>query len=213
MFVFFCFPGLVHSTYILFLPLLHELISVPRLIVWTTSSFFVPHTKQIFFPPQVSTETVRPGERIQAFGAKGFGIVWLDKRSFWLVNGCLEYHRPIITNFCPPKWLKESLHSKLVPILLIISVGNTAVDKEDSKHVPSLLFFAPGANWHWMGHGHAFPRIFASGRRHVRVFPALILSCFPAWQEFTMWLLFGYWNNLKMIRSLQRKNIKNAESS
>ena len=118
------FPGLVHSTYILFLPLLHELISVPRVIVWTTSSFFVPHTKQIFFPPQVSTETsVRPGEWIQAFGATGFGIVWLDKRSFWLVNGCVEYHWTIITNFCPPKWLKESLHSKLVLFPLIILVG------------------------------------------------------------------------------------------
>ena len=180
------FPGLVHSTYILFLPLLHELISVPRVIVWTTSCVFVPHTKQIFFPPQVSTETsVRPGEWIQAFGATGFGIVWLDKRSFWLVNGCVEYHWTIITNFCPPKWLKESLHSKLVLFPLIILVGNTAVDKEDSKHVtlptPSLLSFAPAAHWHWIGHGHAFPRFFAPGRRHVRVFPALIPSCFPAW--------------------------------
>ena len=152
-----------------------------------------------------------------SFRRNGFWDRLVDTRSFWLVNGFLEYHRPIITNFCPPKWFKESLHSKLVPIPLIISVGNTAEDKEDSKHVTlptsSLLSFAPAAHWHWIGHGHAFPRFFAPGRRHVRVFRALVLSCFPAWQEFTKWLLFGYWNSLKMILSLQRKNIKNAESS
>ena len=79
--------------------------------------------------------------------------------------------------------------------------------------IPSLLFFAPDADSHWIGHGHGFPRFFAPGRGHVRVFPARILSCFPAWQELTMGLLFGYWNSLKMILSLQRKNIKNAESS
>ena len=34
-------------------------------------------------------------ERVQAFGATICGIVWVDKRNFWLVNGCLGYHRPI----------------------------------------------------------------------------------------------------------------------
>ena len=34
-------------------------------------------------------------ERVQAFGATICGIVWVDKRNFWLVNSCLGYHRPI----------------------------------------------------------------------------------------------------------------------
>ena len=38
------------------------------------------------------------------------GIVWVEKRYIWLRNGCLEYHRPIITDACPPKRSQESLH-------------------------------------------------------------------------------------------------------
>ena len=34
-------------------------------------------------------------EWVQAFGATISGIVWVDKRNLWLVNGCLGYHRPI----------------------------------------------------------------------------------------------------------------------
>ena len=49
------------------------------------------------------------------------GMVWVDKRYLWLVNGCLEYHRPIRTNTCPPKPSQKSLYSKLVPILPRVS--------------------------------------------------------------------------------------------
>ena len=50
----------------------------------------------------------------------------VDKRYLWLVNGCLEYHRPIVTNPCPPKRSQKSLHQKLVPILPRVSeVGNS----------------------------------------------------------------------------------------
>ena len=49
-------------------------------------------------------------------------IVWVDKRYLWLVNGCLEYHRPIITIACPFKRSQvKSLRRKLVPISLIVS--------------------------------------------------------------------------------------------
>ena len=63
------------------------------------------------------------GEWIQTFGATVSGVVWVDKRYMylWLVNSCLEYHRPIITNACPPKQSQKSLHPKLVPILPRVS--------------------------------------------------------------------------------------------
>ena len=48
-------------------------------------------------------------------------MVWVDKRYLWLVNGCLECHRPIRTNTCPPKRFQKSLHPKLVPILSRVS--------------------------------------------------------------------------------------------
>ena len=51
-----------------------------------------------------------------SFGAKISGIVRVDKRYLWLVNGCLEYHRPIITSACPLKRSQTSLRPKLVPI-------------------------------------------------------------------------------------------------
>ena len=60
-----------------------------------------------------------------SFGAKISGIVRVDKRYLWLVNGCLEYHRPIITSACSLKRSQTSLRPKLVPILLHVSeVGN-----------------------------------------------------------------------------------------
>ena len=44
---------------------------------------------------------------------------------------CLEYHRPIITNACPPKQSQKSLHQKLVPIRLRVSeVGNRQIITE-----------------------------------------------------------------------------------
>ena len=49
-------------------------------------------------------------------------IVWADKRYLWLVNGCLEYRRPIITIACPPKRSQmKLLRRKLVPISLLVS--------------------------------------------------------------------------------------------
>ena len=49
----------------------------------------------------------------------------VEKQYLWLVNGCLEYHQPVITIACPPKRSQKWLHRKLVPISLIVSgVGN-----------------------------------------------------------------------------------------
>ena len=42
-------------------------------------------------------------------------IVWADKRHLWFVNGCIEYHRPIITTLVHPK-SQNSLGPRLVPI-------------------------------------------------------------------------------------------------
>ena len=61
-----------------------------------------------------------------------------QRNDFWdslgrpalLVNGCLEYHRPIITNACLAKQSQQSLCPKLVPILLrVTQVGNDNLPK------------------------------------------------------------------------------------
>ena len=57
------------------------------------------------------------GKLVQAFGATISGTIWVDKRWLWLVNGCLGYHRPIITNACSPKRSQNSLRLNLVSIL------------------------------------------------------------------------------------------------
>ena len=62
---------------------------------------------------------------IQAFGAKIFGIVWLDKRHLWLVNGWIPSTNH---NAWPPKRTQKALHPKPVPLLLFVSeVGNHEV--------------------------------------------------------------------------------------
>ena len=58
------------------------------------------------------------GKRVEAFDAKISGIVWVDKHYLWLVNSCLEDHRPIIISTCPPKQSLKSLFPTLVPVLL-----------------------------------------------------------------------------------------------
>ena len=53
------------------------------------------------------------------------GVVWVGKHYVGLVNGCLEYHPPIITNARPPKRSQISLRPTLAPILPRVSgVGN-----------------------------------------------------------------------------------------
>ena len=45
--------------------------------------------------------------------------IFFEHASFMIIMAhyCLEYHRPIITNACPPKRPQKSLRAKLVPIL------------------------------------------------------------------------------------------------
>ena len=52
---------------------------------------------------------------VQAFGATISGTVLLDKRKLWLVDGCLEYRQPIITNASPPKRPKTYCTQSLYP--------------------------------------------------------------------------------------------------
>ena len=59
--------------------------------------------------------------QINEHDATTSGIVWEDKRYLWLANGCLKYHRPIITNACPRKHSQKSLHPYLVLILPRVS--------------------------------------------------------------------------------------------
>ena len=57
-------------------------------------------------------------EKGTSFQCKDFWIVWVDKSYLWLVNSCLEYHRPNIISTCPPKRSLKSLFPTLVPVLL-----------------------------------------------------------------------------------------------
>ena len=78
-----------------------------------------------------------------SFRCNDFWGVWVDKRYLWLVNGCLEHHRPIITNACSPKRSQKSLRRKLVPIPLIVSgVWNCLVSLDPI----SLHFWIPTSN-------------------------------------------------------------------
>jgi len=65
-------------------------------------------------------------------------IILVDKRCIWLVNGCLEYHRPIITDACPPKQSQKSLHPKLVTILPRVSWSRELINRE-TRNWPGVL--------------------------------------------------------------------------
>ena len=65
------------------------------------------------------------GEKVQAFGAMISGIIWVDKRYLWLVDGIQGKHQPIISNACPPKRSQKSLRQRPLPILLKEQVENT----------------------------------------------------------------------------------------
>ena len=75
-----------------------------------------PVNTDTFYHP-FSVRVKLQGEWVQVFGAMISGIISLDKRYLWLVNGFLEYHPPIITNTCPPKWSQKSLRLKVVSFL------------------------------------------------------------------------------------------------
>ena len=79
-----------------------------------------PVNTDTFYPP-LSVRVKLQGKWVQVFGAMISGIISLDKRYFWLVNGFLEYHPPIITNACPPKWSQKSLRLKVVSFLPRVS--------------------------------------------------------------------------------------------
>ena len=64
------------------------------------------------------------------------GFVWVDKHYLWLVNGCLEYHRPIITNTCPPTRPQKSLYPKLVRILPGVSEVVACYNSHFSSALP-----------------------------------------------------------------------------
>ena len=82
-----------------------------------TDTFYPPPPPPLPFSVRVKLQ----GEWVQVFGAMISGIILLDKRYLWLINGFLEYHPPIITNTCPPKWSQKSLRLKLVSFLPRVS--------------------------------------------------------------------------------------------
>ena len=80
-------------------------------------------------PAALEPKFLIPEEYVQAFGVTISGIVWVCNRNLWLVNGCVEYHPPIITNACPPKWSQKSLRPMFIPILpRVFEVDNSVSD-------------------------------------------------------------------------------------
>ena len=52
---------------------------------------------------------------------------------FNMVNGCLGYHQPIITNACPPKRSRESLPRKLVSIPHIVQERGISLPDDSNR--------------------------------------------------------------------------------
>ena len=80
-----------------------------------------PMTKDAGQGFQFPIPETKRAEWLELFCATISGIVWVDQRYLWLVNGFLEYHRPIRTNTCLAKHSQQSLRPKLVPILLRVT--------------------------------------------------------------------------------------------
>ena len=78
----------------------------PNLIPGVSSSFNIPHARKF------------KREWVLAFITTIYGTVWVDKRYLWFVNGCIEYHRPIITTVCHPNDPRNHCAQRLYPSFL-----------------------------------------------------------------------------------------------
>jgi len=67
-----------------------------------------------------------------SFGATISGIIWVDKRYLWLVNGCLDYHRPIITST-----------TQTIPDII------SALKRPQTSFRPKLVPISPTRFWSW----------------------------------------------------------------
>ena len=106
----------------------------PKTFPWSNSTQHRPSLQRNLKMAYSSLQKLQR-EWVQTFGAANSRIVWVDKRYLLLVDGCLEYHRPIMTNACPPKWSQKSLRTKLVSILPgVYEVGNRK-DFSEGKHM------------------------------------------------------------------------------
>ena len=106
----------------------------PKTFSWSNSTQHRPSLQRNLKMAYSSLQKLQR-EWVQTFGAANSRIVWVDKRYLLLVDGCLEYHRPIMTNACPPKWSQKSLRTKLVSILPgVYEVGNRK-DFSEGKHM------------------------------------------------------------------------------
>ena len=84
----------------------------------TKCNYFCDNERQVISKSKIPHSRNYKGESVQAFGETNSRIVWVDKSYLRLADGCLENHRPIITNACPPERSQKALRPKLVPILL-----------------------------------------------------------------------------------------------
>ena len=50
------------------------------------------------------------GEWVQALGEVISGIVYMNKREIWLVDGTQDNHEPITSSACSPKRFPKTLH-------------------------------------------------------------------------------------------------------
>ena len=108
----------------------HETAITLSLIVITQAGNFpfnhdLHNTKGFVFPSAKSKEKDKESLKIISHSRNYKGTSFRCN-DFWdRLGGCLDYHRPIITNVRPPKQSQKSLHTKLVPILRRVSeAGN-----------------------------------------------------------------------------------------
>lgn len=93
------------------------------------------------------------GEGYKLFGATMSGIVWLGGRKLWLVNGCLEYHQPVITNASPPKrlqnveFLKYRLRSQNKRLGGVSSQRNYGSASLDEVKLKNLVLWTESIKW------------------------------------------------------------------
>ena len=86
----------MHSFLVTLVILILLSLFLKQCILYPKSLFSIPHTRS----------RKKGNGYMQAFGSFGASISGIDcveKRYRWLVSGCLEHHRPVLTKACPHK--------------------------------------------------------------------------------------------------------------
>ena len=100
------------------------------------SVFFLREKGEFPTPETIMDSIVRRNDFWYRLGGQALVMIGQERSfSLGLVDGYPEYHRPIITNACPPKRSLKSLRGRFEPIPLIVSVVRNYEDAA-LAHVP-----------------------------------------------------------------------------